>query len=395
MPALLPPIALPKLPPIPPGPHTGIGLMSGSSLDGLDVALCLFHYQPNGSWVYDVLAAETLPFGPEWAQRLQALPTATAEELAHTHSAFGHWLGMQVRQFCVAHQAQPQWVASHGHTVFHQPHRMFTFQAGCPEALASHLPGVPVVANLRARDVALGGQGAPLVPFAEWHLFPQHALFLNLGGIANLSVLPRTPQQRAQLAQATWQGRQPQYLGWDVCGANQLLNALARTHNPSWAYDPSGQVAASGQPVPPLLHELLALPYAHLPPPKSLGNEDVRHTELHLLLQHPAPTSHRLHTAVEYIALRVAQELGRTGIGHTPLLVTGGGAHNAYLMQRLAQHLAPLGIVPECPSPLLVDYKEAVAFAFLGLHTLLRLPNTLPGATGARHTVSGGTVSYG
>lgn len=375
------------------GTYTGIGLMSGSSLDGLDIALCRFT-RAAGAWQYQILAAETEPLPDEWRTRLANLPTATALELANAHAGFGHWLGMTVRRFSVQHNAQPEWVASHGHTIFHQPDRLFTFQLGCPEAIASHL-AAPVVANFRAKDVALGGQGAPLVPFAEWHLFPDYELFLNLGGIANLSVLPRTPERRAQLATGTWKGRPLNFLGWDVCGCNQLLNPLAHAHNPDWQYDPNGQTASQGTLDTPLLERLLDLPYAHLPPPKSLGNEDVRTTELPLLLDANSPIPNRLHTVGAYIARRVANELARLGIAQAPLLVTGGGAHNGFLMTQLAEALAPLGITPQTPAPAVVDFKEAVAFAFLGLQTLHRQLNTLPGATGARQAVCGGTISYG
>jgi anhydro-N-acetylmuramic acid kinase len=334
-----------------------------------------------------------VPYSPDWKDRLRNLPGATAAELAKAHADYGHLLGMLARQFLVEHGLADtvQAVASHGHTLFHQPQRQFTFQLGCGQTLATHV-GVPVVSDFRTADVALGGQGAPLVPFAERLLWPEHELFLNLGGIANQSILPRTPERAQALLQGTWLRKPAPCLGFDVCGCNQLLNSAARLHDRTLSYDPAGEVARSGTVLPELLQALLAQDYHHLPPPKSLGNEDVRAVWQLLVHPHSAPAADVLCTLVEYTAVALHTALARVPVLNGPMLVTGGGAHNAYLVERISAHVSQLGIEVVVPAPLVVDYKEALAFALLGMHTLLGRPNTLPDATSARRTVCAGSV---
>jgi len=179
------------------GSWIGIGQMSGTSLDGNDLCAARFTLE-EGRWEYALLQATTVPYPPDWQARLRTAPTSSAEELAKLHVDYGHYLGLLIRQFVLERGLAPDFAAVHGHTIFHQPWRQFTTQLGCGETMATHL-SYPLVANFRARDVAQGGEGAPLVPFGEQALFPEAALFLNLGGIANVSLF------RARLPQASFQ----------------------------------------------------------------------------------------------------------------------------------------------------------------------------------------------
>jgi hypothetical protein len=169
----------------------GLGLMSGTSLDGLDLAAVSLTESAEG-WDWELLAARTETYSDEWTERLARLPLADAPALAKAHTDYAHWLGMAVRRFGIEQGIQPDFVACHGHTVFHQPHRHFTFQLGDGETLANYCR-VPLVCNFRPRDVGQGGQGAPLAPLADSVLFPGCKAFLNLGGIANISLFFDSP----------------------------------------------------------------------------------------------------------------------------------------------------------------------------------------------------------
>lgn len=365
--------------------------MSGTSLDGNDLCAVRFSLH-GGSWAYQVLAAHTYPYPDEWHDRLEGLAASstTAFELAKAHVDYGHYLGLLLRRFCIEAGVTPQFVALHGHTVFHRPWQQVTWQVGCGETVASYLT-VPVVANFRARDVALGGEGAPLVPLGEWHLFPDTGLFLNLGGVANVSIF-RERLPSGDFDEKSWLRPGWHYLAYDLCGCNLILNTLAQRYDTRLAYDPEGSVAAAGELSADLLAQLEGIGFYHQVPPRSLGTELLAAEVWPVLDAHPAPLPDKLHTWCHHLAAHLAAELGHLGIGHTPLRVTGGGAHNRFLMACLREALAPLGVTVAENPPLLTDYKEALVFAFLGLRRLLGQPTVLPGATGARVAESTGSV---
>lgn len=360
--------------------------MSGSSLDGLDVAAVQFAGSAAAP-TFEVLAAETVAYSSSWHERLQAAPDLSGEGLLKLHSDYGHWLGLQLRQFCVGHGVRPAFAAVHGHTVFHQPQAQFTFQLGEGQALASHL-NCPVLTDFRSLDIALGGQGAPLVPLPEAHLWPSFGMFLNLGGIANLSIIPRSAAAAQGLVGSTWLKQPPAALGFDLAPCNQVLNRLAR--RAGQAFDENGALGRQGQLLPELLNALHARPYLHLPPPKSLGNEDVRY-DWQPVFNETNRVEDQLRTYVQFLADHLAatlEKLRQTG----PLLVSGGGAHNAFLVETLRHGLAQVGVEVVVPEAAVVAFKEAIAFAYLGLRRLQHRPTVLPGATGAREPSSGGAV---
>lgn len=372
-----------------PDTYVGVGLMSGTSHDGVDLACVRFVRNNDSNWHNEILGAETVPYPDEWRSRLLALTGASAEELAKTQTDYGHYLGMLLRRFILQQEAEVQFACSHGHTIFHQPDRHFTLQIGAGETIVSHLR-CPLVTDLRTRDVAVGGQGAPLVPFGEQQLFAGTGLFINLGGIANLSVFKQYAQ--GNFEERTWLKPNWQYLAYDVCACNQVLNELAHQHNASLSFDAGGAIARSGKLLPQLLMQLEALNFYTLVPPRSLGREWILNEVMPVLDGHTGTAADKLHTFTHHVALQLGYELNRFGLRGGRALVTGGGAHNAFLIELLDAQLAQRGILQMTATPQLVDYKEALVFAFLGLCTLLRIPNVLAAATGARQTVVAGSI---
>ena len=337
--------------------------MSGSSLDGIDLALC--HFTPNGKqWSFTVETARTVPYDAAMRKRLLEATRGNAMELARLNRDIGIAIGTGCKELLQEHSADL--IASHGHTIFHQPDEGLTLQVGSGAHIAT-LSGLPAVCDFRSLDVALGGQGAPLVPLGEQLLFPDHQAFVNLGGIANISI---------------HQGNKP--IGYDVCPCNQALDLLASEAGKS--YDANGDLARSGEVDVELLAKLNALDFYAQAPPRSLGREwfDER---MKPMITSKSPLKDRLRTVTEHIALLIAQELDKAGV--STALFTGGGAHNAFLIERIAT----LGKAkPELPSAELINYKEAVIFAFLGLMRLRGEVNTLASVTGATRNSVGGAI---
>jgi anhydro-N-acetylmuramic acid kinase len=356
--------------------YTLLGAMSGTSLDGLDLACCHFSLLGEGRWEYTILAAETIPYDAGWQQRLSGLMQADALSFVKTDRALGRWMGEQVRAFMNRHHVQPQAIASHGHTVFHQPAEGLSVQIGGGFNMMVAC-GIPVINDFRSLDVALGGQGAPLVPIGDTLLFSEYAYCLNLGGIANISAMQAGKR-----------------IAYDICPANGVLNYLARRLG--HAYDPDGSLAAGGQLLPGLLHHLNALPYYAQQPPKSLGYEWVEAEALPLIASTEAPVEDLLYTVCEHIAQQIVLSVSRLKAPDTAaqqkLLATGGGAFNKHLIQRIDQHLAPFGVEVTLPDAQTVAFKEALIFAFLGALRLRGEPNCLQSVTGAASDSSGGVI---
>lgn len=340
-----------------------IGVMSGSSLDGIDLALCRF--DRNGEhWSFAIEKAETVPLPGTLRERLLHATAADALELARLHRDVGITIGTACKEFRQGTEAAL--IASHGHTVFHKPHEGLTTQVGCGAHIAARA-GLPTVCDFRTMDVALGGQGAPLVPFGERMLFPEHQAFVNLGGIANIAL-----------------HRRGKTIGYDICPCNQPLDLLAAAAG--LPYDQDGRLARSGSVDQALLAALNQLDFYRLPPPRSLGREWFEERMLPLL-ETGLPLADRLRTVSEHLAMLIAGELDRNAMATA--LFTGGGAHNGFLLERIA---ARCRTKPVLPSKELIDYKEAVIFAFLGLMRWKREVNTLASVTGAARDSIGGAV---
>ena len=229
-----------------------LGIMSGTSLDGVDLCYASFSYHEE-KWTYTIPCAETVPYDSSWQNRLQEAENSSALSLAQLHVDLGNYIGQIGRDFCERHGLNPDFISSHGHTIFHQPEAGLTLQIGAGSHLAAATK-LPVVCDFRTVDVALGGQGAPLVPAGDLALFANYDCRLNLGGIANLSFEANGST-----------------LAYDVCPANMPLNVLVSETGK--AYDSEGNLARSGKLIPDLLTALNALPFYQQPFPKSLGKE--------------------------------------------------------------------------------------------------------------------------
>lgn len=348
----------------------GIGVMSGTSLDGLDLAYCRFEENSEGRVIWEIVCAETIPLPGSWKRRLSRLAESKAATFARTDVELGHFIGEQVAGFVQRHELSPEFVASHGQTIFHQPDEGFTSQIGDGETLVSHL-SCPVVTNFRNKDVALGGQGAPLVPCAERALFPECDLFLNLGGIANLSIGDSA---------------------FDVCVCNMALNWLASRGEPSLDYDANGQSAKKGAVSQDLLNRLESIEWYQTLPPRSLGAEWFEAQLLPILNDPSLSIENRLATYCRHIALRIRDSL-KSSQATGEILITGGGAHNLYLFRELKRELASVGVVVQVEvDRQLIDFKEALSFAYLGRLTLQGKSNTLPSVTGARSAAVSGSI---
>ncbi len=355
--------------------YRAMGLMSGSSLDGLDM-VCVQLEEQQRKWQFEVMASECVPYPAEWLERLQDPTALSARDHVLLDADLGHYFGQCVNEFIARHDLQfkVQLVASHGHTSFHLPPRA-TIQLGHGAAIAAET-GLPVVTELRAADLALGGQGAPIVPMGELLLWPSQQLFLNIGGISNLSVR-----------------QQDQFLAYDVCPANRVLNMLANLAGK--AYDEGGTMAAAGTLVPALLEQLNQLPFYHQPFPKSLANDFGTDVVFPLLEVGKWKAEDLMRTYVEHIAIQVAaavehhaHELG----DHPSMMITGGGAFNQFLVERISTMLEPLRVAVELPEPSIINYKEAIIMALLGVLRWREEPTVLASVTGARRNSVGGAI---
>jgi len=351
-----------------------IGLMSGTSGDGLDITYCEFTKEE--SWSFQIIKSETTPFPPSLEESLKLAHRFAGEELAHLDILFGKWMGQRVRSFCEDNGFSPDAVASHGHTVFHQPDKGLTLQIGNGWAL-HHASGLPVINDFRSLDVMLGGQGAPLVPIGDRLLFGEYDYCLNLGGIANISM-------------ETSMGRK----AFDVSPFNILLNRFANERG--LQYDDQGKLAEQGILIPELLEKLENLPIYHQDKVKSLGREDIEAVYLPLLGRFKTRPENMLCTLVEHFSRRISEVVSSYYKGRgTPstMLVTGGGAYNKYFIQQLKISCRDkiLLIIPDHDT---VDFKEALIFAFLGVLRWRGEINCLSTVTGASKDSSGGTF-YG
>lgn len=368
-----------------------IGLMSGSSLDGLDIAFVEFHEQA-GNWSYEIKATACYAYSPEWIEKLKKATSLNALDYQLLHTAYGHHAGQLVNSFIEENglEYKIQLIASHGHTTFHVPGQQMTAQLGDGAAIAA-VTGINVVSDLRAMDLALGGHGAPIVPIGEKLLLKDYPLFLNIGGIANVSC-----------------NLTADYIAFDVCPANRVLNILA--NKAGKGYDEGGQLAAAGTLQPELLKTLDSLEYYQLTGPKSLANDfgtDVIYPLVSGFRFGKKDTwiQDSLRTYVEHIAVQVKQALSpvvkkqgaedATAGGSLKLLVTGGGAHNTFLIERLTDLLREDNIEVVVPDQQLVDYKEAVVMALIGVLRWREENNVLASVTGSRRNSIGGAVWIG
>ncbi len=364
--------------------------MSGTSLDGLDLAFCKFQMAEN-QWHYEILEAQTIQYSTDWVKKLKSACLLPADKFCELDSELAALFANYINEFILKH-GRPDFISSHGHTVFHQPRSKITSNNIQPYtsqiasgAIISALTGVSVVCDFRATDVALGGQGAPLVPIGDLYLFDKYDFCLNLGGIANISF--NSPVNQTNKAASM-------RIASDICFANMALNYLAGLSGVS--FDKNGDMANSGMLNPQLLDKLNHLDFNHFPFPKSIGVEYFNLEVLPLLESYQIPVEDKLRTFCHHIALQVkaviddeTKAMDASSIEKLSILLTGGGTYNTFLVKIIKEHLKLNVVIPENK---IIDFKEALIFAFLGVLRMRGEVNILKSVTGASRDSCSGAV---
>lgn len=333
--------------------------MSGTSLDGVDLALCKIR---EGGKRYKILRAVTVPYSSQWKQKLKDAEKTSGEELAAHDKEYGQFLGETCREFLGSDK--PDYIASHGHTIFHDPAHGYTFQSGSGSEIA-RITGVTTINDFRSTDVSLGGQGAPLVPIGDALLFSKYTFCLNLGGFINVS-FEENEERKA----------------FDIAPLNYVLNAIA--HRMGMEYDSGGKVAAKGKYNSSLGEQLDALPYYAQSPPKSLGREWVEKNVFPLMSEVISPAD-LMHTFCKHAAKQVGLACPHEG----KMLVTGGGAYNSFFIGELKKACKAVIVIPDDET---IQFKEALIFALLGYLRVHEQVNALASVTGASRDSCGGTI---
>lgn len=349
-----------------------IGVMSGTSLDGVDLAYIAF--AKSDHWTFNIIEAVTFPYSNLWKQRLKKAIHLSENELQKLNEEYTEYLAEVIQGFLdLIDEIPPQvylgtgidFISSHGHTVLHQPENGVTLQIGNLPALAEKLQKT-VVCDFRVQDVKLGGQGAPLVPIGDRLLFSQYDYCLNLGGFANISFEEKNKR-----------------LAFDVCPVNIVLNHLSEKLE--LPFDDGGKIAQSGKVSPELLEKLNALDFYTFSPPKSLGLEWVQKMIFPFLENSGLKVEDQISTYTEHVAIQLAHVFG----AESSALVTGGGAYNTFLLERIKHH-KNLNLV--LPDKRIIEFKEALIFGLLGVLKIRGENNCLASVTGAKMDHSSGKV---
>lgn len=332
-------------------------------MDGVDLALCRFE-EKNDIWKYEILHAVTIPYSASWQLKLKSAHKLEAQDFLLLHNEYGNYIGNLAEHF-LRKKPHPLIISFHGHTIFHQPCKRLTFQLGNGAVIAA-TTNITTISDFRSLDVALGGQGAPLVPIGDELLFHEYNYCLNLGGIANISF----NADKVRIA-------------YDICPVNQVLNNLASKKNRS--YDKDGEIGALGKVNKVLLNSLNSLEYYSLKCPKSLSREWIENNIFPLLGNSGLSIEDQSATYYEHIAYQISKAVFSKG----RMIITGGGARNKFLIQKIIEIL-PCDIVQ--PDDRLIDFKEALIFAFLGVLRFIENVNCLCSVTGAKKDSIGGTI---
>lgn len=344
-----------------------IGVMSGTSLDGLDLAYCHFTNE-YGLWNYKILKAETIEYNEERRKQLNKIMLGSAVEITELDADLGTFIGKEIKKMTTKNSLSVDFISSHGHTVFHQPAKGFTLQIGSGAHICAAAM-LPVVCDFRKLDVALGGQGAPLVPIGDKLLFSHYEYCLNLGGIANISF----DQAGSRIA-------------FDICPVNIVLNELAQQLGKP--FDKNGEMAARGKVDAALLQQLNDMDYYKEKFPKSIGREWIDEAVFPLIKKINLSVEDRLATFCQHVAEQIANILLRSG---GEMLITGGGAFNNFLVEKIKD--ACTGKVKTVlPGADIIMFKEALIFAFLGVLRMRGEVNCLSSVTGANRDNVGGAI---
>jgi len=353
--------------------YRAIGIMSGTSMDGIDIAYCFFHYDTI-QWRYRILKTHFVPYTYTWPAIFKSLTDSSARRYFDLHHKFGEYLGGLINDFIRQNHIDRELdlIVSHGQTIYHDPAAGFTMQLGDGAVIAA-ITGFPVVSDLRSGDMALGGQGAPIVPIADKWLFAENKYCLNLGGIANLSA------REGDVLKA-----------WDLAGCNLVFNRLAHFCNKD--YDEGGRIARAGKVHDKILSELWEWEYLHRPPPKSLDALQIWPAALDKERYDEVSIEDKMCTYAEFLAIIISESLGYAKSPEDSILITGGGAHNTYLTERIEKYI---GIRMILPNEELINFKEALAMAFFGILRIRGEANYLSEVTGAMRNGCGGALHQG
>lgn len=338
--------------------------MSGTSLDGLDI--CFVKFEKKHSWSFEIIKAETISYSEMLHNQLKAAIFLSAEQLLELHSEYGFFLGQSVKHFIEKHQLKNiDLIASHGHTVYHQPQKKFTLQIGDGRAIKL-VTGIPVVYDFRSQDVLMGGNGAPLVPIGDELLFSEYNACLNLGGFSNISLKS--------------EGKR---IAFDIAPVNIILNKMAQDLGKD--FDENGTLARSGKINENVLSSLNSLRFYHQEHPKSLGIEWC-HENIFPLLKN-INTLDALATITEHAAHQIAEVVNKNQLKN--ILFSGGGTYNQYLIEKIRTKTYAEIIIPDKE---IIDYKEALIFALMGVLRINNSINVLSSATGSPYDHSSGII---
>lgn len=340
--------------------------MSGTSLDGIDIAYIKINSK--NAYTFEILKAITVPYSKEWKSILKEGFHLSGEKLIELDASYGIHLGNTLLKFIIENNiTKLDFIASHGHTIFHNPEKNYTFQIGNGPYITS-ITGIKTICDFRVQDIALGGQGAPLVPVGDMLLFSNYDYCLNLGGFSNISL-----------------NENNQRIAYDICPANIVLNHYVASLN--MEYDDKGELASTGNINNNLLSALNSLSFYKEAKPKSLGYEFVVETIFPMIDKHNLSIKDVLRTLVEHIAIQISKKIDSDS-GKT-MLVTGGGAFNDFLIEKIQSYTKTKLIIPE---DLIINYKEALVFALLGFLKEVGENNCLKSVTGASKDHSSGVV---
>lgn len=346
-----------------------IGIMSGTSLDGIDIALCDFVKNDSSTWNFGIIKTKTIPYTSVLKEKLNDALNFSGIDLMFLNNELGNLIGQSINNFINEFNLDKKsidFISSHGHTVFHQPDKNLTTQIGNGANISS-VTKIPVICDFRSVDVSLNGNGAPLVPIGDKMLFPQYDYCINLGGIANISYQENN-----------------QTLAFDICPVNIVLNKLVGEFDLN--FDDGGQLAKKGKINTLLLNELNELTYYKLAPPKSLGIEWINQELFPIINKYNISVNDKLRTFVEHIAFQISKIITETD---KKALFTGGGTYNTFLMDRIS-NLTTAEII--IPSKEIIEFKEALIFAFLGVLRYRNETNCLSSVTGAELDSIGGCI---
>ena len=346
--------------------YYAIGIMSGTSLDGVDLALCQFEFNRQ-QWKYKLLNTATYTYSKEWRNKLIQAPHLDSIQFIKLHKEYGSYLGSLVNRFIKGMPIKINLIGSHGHTIFHVPEEKITFQLGDGSVIASETE-ITTISDFRTFDVSLGGQGAPLVPIGDELLFKNYDYCLNLGGFGNISFHNGLKR-----------------IAFDICPVNIAINTLSSEAGKE--FDKDGFIAMKGKINDTLLKKLNSLEFYKALPPKSLGREWYEDMILPLITDHNISLEDRIRTYYEHVGIQIS--LATQHEKQKSVLMTGGGALNKFLVQVIKQHSHHQFVLPDNQ---VIEFKEALIFAFLGVLRIRNEINVLSSATGAKIDSSSGVI---